>query len=328
MLCRAGAFKGRLSYTHPKATQNNLNPKQIALYVERDGVIVWGGIIWTVRRTPNSNLLDIGATGFWDYFNHRLIRWSMAFTLAHGTAIDQLSIARAIIGTAQSALLSPGGSIGLLLDPTLSGVIRERTYNVWDRKNVATAIQELSALEDGFDFRVDSQWESGAITKRMRWGYPRLGTRSGLVFELGGNVEALAWQLDGSQDANQIDAIGAGEGASMLIATASDPSQLTAYPLLEAITSYKDVSEFGTLQNHAIADLVARTGSFGLSNIIVRTTTDAPVGSWTVGDDVYIRANDGFVQIEGFYRIVSDSVSVDANGKEDATIAFSGSEQF
>lgn len=322
VLCRAGAFTGRLPYTHPKATLLNINPKQIALYVERDGVIVYGGIIWTAR-VSGSNLLEVGSEGFWSYFNRRLIRHTIDLS-----STDQLDIARRILNDAQSATLSPGGSINLLIDSDLSGVLRQRTYNAFERKTVSTAVEELSALDNGFDFRVDCQWESNAITKRLRWGYPRLGVRGGLVFELGGNAQAVAWLLDGSKDANLVDAVGAGEGANMLISTASDPSQLTAFPLLETTVSFKDVTMPDTLADHAIAALAARSGSLGLSNVVIRTTTDAPVGSWTVGDDVRIRADDGFLQIDSLYRIVSDQVKVDAQGNEDVSIAFSGSEQF
>ncbi len=323
VLCRAGSARASIPYTHPKATFANLEPKRTALFIERDGQIVWGGIIWTARRSENATTVDIGAEGFWSYFKRRRVRWNLVFTAA-----DQLTIAKTIIDRCQDAGYSPGGNIGVLTDTTTCGVLRDRTYNAYERKLASDAVEQLAALQNGFDFGITCQWESGVITKRLHWNYPQRGVRSGLVFELGANVQAIGWLLDGTHDANSVTSIGAGEGASMLIASSSDTSQLAVYPLLEDVTSYKDVTSTATLAAHAQADLAARNGTSGLSNLVARLTDDVTVGSWTEGDQVYVRAHDGFVDFEGWYRIVQDEIDVDDQGYETAKLTFAGVENF
>src|SRR5437764_7624547 len=47
-------------------------PTRTALYIDRDGDLVWGGIIWT--RRPARDGMQITASGFLSYFDKRRIR--------------------------------------------------------------------------------------------------------------------------------------------------------------------------------------------------------------------------------------------------------------
>src|SRR5689334_2722493 len=48
-------------------------PCRRCLYVWRDGVPQWGGIIWTRSYDSTNRQIQIGAADFWSYFDHRKV---------------------------------------------------------------------------------------------------------------------------------------------------------------------------------------------------------------------------------------------------------------
>lgn len=313
-LSRAGSLSAKIPHDHPKATPDILDPDSTLLYILRGDVIVWSGFLATVRKSKQQGMLDLGGLSWWWLMSRRKIRWDATYA-----QVDQLDIARDIL---TRTFAVPGGNTGWVLDTNDSGVLRDRAYNAFEIKKVHTAIQELGDVENGFDFRLDSNYESGVIVERMRFGYPSLGTRTNLVFELGGNCEAVSWARDGTSKTNLFDAVGAGEGADMLIRTAQAPADLGHYPLLEDDNAWKDVSDPDTLNHHALAALAARRNVLGITDIDVRTTTDVPVGTWTMGDEVTLQGTDGFLSLDGRFRILADEIKVSNEGNEVATISF------
>lgn len=77
----AGSFEGTIDVVpqtdHLRLYENTL-PGRTALYVMRDGVCVWGGIIWTRSYDIVSKTLQVSGNEFTSYFYHRHIwkTWS------------------------------------------------------------------------------------------------------------------------------------------------------------------------------------------------------------------------------------------------------------
>ena len=91
-------------------------------------------------------------------------------------------------------------------------------------KPVLEAMRELAKADPGFEF-VDDVADDGASTnpgKRIRLGYPRLGTTGAtdLLFEHPGNVDTYTWTKAGGDSPNRLFAIGAGDGPNMLVESA------------------------------------------------------------------------------------------------------------
>ena len=129
-----GTFRGSLHTRDPRvlalAPRRLTEPGRTALYVDRDGVLVWGGIIWTTRYTADDGALELGAADFLSYFEHRFVlphpllpgvpvseQPPVLFPYEGGEAVDQLFIAESLLALAQSA---PGGDLGIR--PRRSGV--------------------------------------------------------------------------------------------------------------------------------------------------------------------------------------------------------------
>src|ERR1700751_6160441 len=79
----AGQFMGQLVLSDPNVQKIGpiaaTQPGRTALYIDRAGKLVWGGIIWTRRYTNSSFILEITANEFWSYFAHRLIVYNAVF---------------------------------------------------------------------------------------------------------------------------------------------------------------------------------------------------------------------------------------------------------
>lgn len=312
-----GGFSASIGHRHQKATRTNLDPARTAIHVERDGVIVWSGILWTARAGSQSGTLAIGGEGWWSYFRRRRIRLTKTYT-----ATDHLAIAQDLINYAQGI---GGGNIGIVVGAEVSGVLRDRTYNGYERKKIGEAIEQLASVQGGFDFAIDVAYDgTGTIVKTLRFGYPRRGRVTDLVWDLGANLEDLTQASDGARQANLVDALGAGDADAMLIATAADTSMLSAYPLLEDAITLKDVTVQSTLQAHAAGELQNRRRPVAtLPTVLARSAApDTALGSFIVGDSLTVRGTDGWISVDERMRIMGYDVSVDEAGKETVAVSF------
>lgn len=307
-------------------------PLRTKMFVQRDGVLIWGGQIIEPRTYDSgSGKLTLNAQETVGYFKSRYVP-----TLnLRGT--DQIQIATAIVqqlqtGSAASAGLAvaaPGGN---------SGILRDGVYSQWDYTDGLTALTDMTELEFGFEFATQVVWGAGGLpSETLILAYPRLGkiAPAGVVTVLeyneagGGNVESYSWP----------------EGPGMFTrtwadATTPDGVQLdahydaaallsTGWPLLEQRVDYSSAkpTTLATLQGYA-----NKQGKIAAQELVAATFTckaDAGlvVGSWALGDDVRVRITDwrfppgpqGQPGFDGFLRIAGAQVSTDTGGMEQYT---------
>lgn len=300
LLNGAGHFTGDLKLGDPRVTKLNWDssskPSRTALYVDRDGVLIWGGIIWTrgPYRASKQTLL-IGGLEFWSYFQLRKRTGRYIVDTKTYTNADQLFIARDLINYAQAKV---GGNIGVVVNSEVGNppVLRNQTYNSYDFMPVGQAVEQLAAVVNGFDFSIEVAYVNGVPTKTFVPSQPRRGTaapNNGLVFEYPGNVVDYAWPEDGTEQANTAYVIGSGQGQGMLRSSSSVPSLIDAgYPLLEYLESFKNEGAQSVLDAKAQALVQARSGVVILPELYVRSDSDPVLGSYSTGDDVRVRIAD------------------------------------
>lgn len=310
VLNRAGGFQASINLRHPKATRNNLNPGSTVIYVERDGVIMGSGfILWRAVPKSDAGTIDLSGEGLWSYFARRHVR-----TLKTYAATDQFAIAQDLLNYAQS---QTGGDIHIVVGTETSGVLRDQTYKAEERKPIAQAIEQLSAVINGFDFVIESKWVGSSIVSTFVPSYPKRGRTTTLVFELGSNVSSLSEEIDAGSMAWLVDAFGdKPTNESALVATATDSSQYPAYPLLEKVTQYSGITILDTLQGHADADLALYKNPLELPSFTIQPSPDSAPGAWITGDTVTVRAQDGMIDVDGQFRIVSFNIAVNDAGGE------------
>jgi hypothetical protein len=319
------------------------------LVIERDGVVVWCGIIWAAPYDDGSQSRSVRAASDWSYFRRRFIDYSSTYT---GT--DQFTIARQIVNAARGPV-GLAGDIGVTVPVTTSGVTRDRTYTASELKPVAEAVEELAAVDNGFDFGIDCAYTSaGVLQKVLNFSYPRRGRNylnTGHVFELGRNVISFSWPSDGTRVANKVFATGQGEGnetstieesgggatstrgaAGRTIGLAIDANSIRplsaggpGYPLLEKQIQLSDVTVQDTANRYAQAELAFSTSPIVLPEITVRGDRDPEIGTYIAGDACRLIIPAGMTPrfpdgLDTYYRIIEYQVMVDDNGTEEVKL--------
>ena len=305
-----GVLRGTIPYadeTLPLDPEAASVPGRTALYVDRDGVIVWGGIVWT--REPAAAGKTIQAAEFLSYYQHRYVKTTLSTDTSLVTNpayvpdgqrlyADQKYIVWSLL---QYAHAQTGGSIGVdtnALTAPPHGINRTVTYFAFERPEIYKAIADLAAADDGFDFAIEVGWTPAANNlppkrfKRARTWFPRRGrtaAESGLVFVKGGPASSILsyeWPENGAAMATEVSGLGEGNGEAKLVATAANGDLLASgWPLLEQVTSYDGVVDPVQLQGLTNAELTARSSAQTQPTFEVSADTDPEFGSYSVGDE-------------------------------------------
>ena len=305
------------------------------LIIERDGVIVWCGIIWVAGYNDADQTRDVRASDEGSYWRRRLVTYDQTFTASTAT-----TIAQTVIATAQAA---QGGNINVTVVREINAAYTEPavtlTLDRYELRTVGEVIEELAIADGGFEYDYSYTWNSGGtVDKTLTMSYPRRGRRfseSGHVFEVGRNVNEFTWPSDGTRVANKVFATGNGEGDAMLISSAADTYQILpgssggpGYPLLEEVTSSKRTrGTDGQTQLDALTAgrIKAVATPVVLPEITVRADLDPVFGSYITGDACRVivppnlspRFPDG---LDTYRRIVGWNVRVDDEGTEAVTL--------
>ncbi|MGD1220009.1 hypothetical protein AB9Q10_16450 [Streptomyces krungchingensis] len=306
-----GRLTGTVPYndeTLPLDPDTACRPARTAVYVDRDGVLVWGGIVWTRQDATGGK--QIQASEFLSYFQHRYVKKTLStdtsllidpnFVDQGGQRLysDQKFIVWSLLRYATD---QPGGSIQLDINPltgTAHGIPRTATYFGYERPEIYKTISELAAADDGFDFTIEVGWTSAANNqapvryRRARAWYPRRGrtvTESGLVFSKGGGYGSILsydWPEDGTSMVTEMSGLGAGSGEAKIVKTATAQDLIdSGWPLLEGVASYDGVVDEAQVQGMTNADLEASSASQTQPTFEVSADTDPEFGSYQVGDE-------------------------------------------
>lgn len=292
------------------------------VYVERGGIVVGDGIVWDPRKDPGSRDLICQGAGLASYLSRRRIRDTRDYQ-----GVDLGLIAKDLVDWSQGVgSLAYGTTIGpangwIDIDTSAVAAVGTTHFRTWpgyERKPVADALGELDALEDGLDWWIGVEGGGGTFSRVMRVWHPRRERLTDLVYEWGTNLDDYGVSHQGSLAANLVDAIGQGEGVDMKVATRQDAGVLSAYPLLEDILAMKDVTSVANLADAAGETLRRRATPPVVPTLTLRIGPGTRYGMWALGDRVRVRIDDGWVQVDGLYRIVAWQVSV--NDAHDETV--------
>jgi hypothetical protein len=330
-LNQAGTFTGHLLISGINTDQFNVMPSTIpgktGLYVDRNGELVWGGVIWGRTYNSQAQTLTFQAREWVSYFERRRINQDIAFT-----QIDQLVIAKDLMQNAQSETY---GDIGIVYNTegqTTSGVLVDRVYYFYELKTVFNAIQDLSRQGDGFDFHIDVYYDETTHlpVKAFNTYYPRLGTAysptslTAPVFEFpAGNIVEYEYPEDGSIAANTVYALGAGSNEGKLLSVAQDLTKFAeGWALLEDQANYSDVTDISVLDSLAAGQVRALAYPPTTLKVVAPPYVNPEFGSYVVGDDARIIIQDNRFPngLDAIYRIVGLSVQPGEDGPERITL--------
>lgn len=320
-----GTFSGTGSFAAQPDLMAYLVRRKHALWVDRDGRLVWGGILYEVDPDITSRTARIGASGFLSYFDRTPIETTLAYV-----ATDQLTIATSLIDYAQSGF-NQNVRVTYTV-PTSSGVLRDRTYNWWDNKYVGSALVDLAQVDGGFEFIEGYNYGPDGVTPVpvIVIGYPTVGRSSTKLLwtyndsypgGAAGNVATYTWPFNGANSANRVIEQGAGEGSEMLSVTLANSVETSVgYPRYTTTISRQDVSETDTLIAHGVVDLAELVGDRVVPTFTVRASSSPMLGEWMLGDVARFRLSsclhrpnpDGSPGYDSNLRIVGATINPQA----------------
>lgn len=297
--------------TTPQAVSlSALIPGATGLYVERDGVILWGGVLWSMQMSVRDSVANLSAEGFMSYLRRLHIQQDLQYT-----SQDQGAIAKDLL---EKAMAKGGADIGLTATLPATSVSRDRLYPAIERKSYGEAIEQLANVRDGFVWRFEHSWNgTDQIDSIFQMDVSALGRLTDYVFDLGVNMVLLDLSLDGSLLANYAEAWGQADSSEAgFYRSDFDSAAITSFPLLETIQSFTDIKKEDSLQKKA-EELTAR-GASAMKRVSLEVFPDAipTLGSYEVGDRVQVRGSYGGLVVSGVWRIMSLAVSVDTDGRE------------
>ncbi|MFJ5923846.1 hypothetical protein ACIQF6_14735 [Kitasatospora sp. NPDC092948] len=331
---RTGSLSGTVPIPTQRAAQQArdvLIPGRTMLYLERHTTfsteIAWAGVLWAITPTADERGLytcPIVAAGLESWLRgHRMLTDTL--TWAGG---DQLAIARALVAYAQGV---PGGDLRIEMDPTqLSGVARDRTYAATDLPWIGGLLDQLGAVEGGFEWRIQVYRGGDGVRHRaLRLGYPILtagtgdvlltspGAVRGHALPMDATMMATAWQSRGASiNTNQ-----AADSVPLLSDLLVSTDDIAAgWPRLDGSSDYSTVSEPDTLTSHARADLARYRAPVAIPSI---TVLSSAAGQLQLGSYIRLKIAAGDLWYsEGLsarYRIVGLRVQPAERGRPTTT---------
>lgn len=266
----------------------------------------WAGEIQFRRADSNNNQWVYTAVNWLGKLAQRLIGDNV--TPISYTSTDAATIIQDAITLAQT---QPNGDMGLTFGRMDTSVSRDRTDLQF--ASLLELIQGLTNdhIQNGVDVEI-------APNKTVNVYYPTQGTtRPEIVFATGENILSWSFSEDGTAMANDVTALGAGQGISMLTSHTQSADYLrSSYGLRQAATSYKDVSEQDTLDGHAASDLARRQQTVAVLTITVDGSLTPVLGTYGTGDVVTIQINEGTFQLNQPLRIAGLKVMPGNDGEE------------
>lgn len=184
----------------------------------------------------------------------------------------------------------------------------------WESPDCGQEIDTL-ARETPFDYREEHTWADDSkdtVEHRLRLGYPRLGRRQhNLRFVEGENVaDVVTVTRDGDEFANEIVGLGAGEGRETIRSRVPNrDGRLRRVRVLED----KSVRREGRMRALAGDALATFRDLRDITRCSVWNHPHAPLGSFHVGDDVFVEARTGWADEGLWCRILAVTWSPDTD---------------
>lgn len=326
---------GRLSaslplgpYAEPKGTPDRFRrcrellaattPDLMTVMVVRDKVIMGEWLIWTRSRTNGPDPVTIGAVEVRSWWEHIAVD---GFTAR--TNVDQLTLVRDL---ARHALARPPGISCTVAEPGLSGNIVDEADYPTGTDFVGKIMDELGDGVNGFDWWVDTAWDTSSPTLRvkrtLRIAWPRRGQPLEAIIDIPLSTPSqsgvqLKLDEDGTKVAPMVYMTGTGEGDTQLVSRGINADLIEWYPALNKIDSRSSQSSQTLLDAQSAAVAAASRTADLPTTVTLKAVGDLQLGTYAPGDTLPVEmegcANfpDGY---NGRVRILGYTIKPPADG--------------
>ena len=308
-----------------KITFANIYPWTTSIYIERNGEILIGGIITACSPSTEEGTLTIQAATLYYYTAARILKNTKVYNYGD----DQTSV---VCKDLIDQLISDF-DIGWQVDCPASGVTREWDlipFYAYERREFATLFDRLMKFDNGFDISIDSEWSGGQIIDTFKTHYPKKGIRKVtkwvkyLKGEPGSNIDIVNATFDGNEQANSLHVLGKGEAYAMLLTTATNTNKIGVgkYPLIERVYTDKSLDTDQELVDRG-SELLRLSAEPRITAQLMLDPDhqDTQIGTFAVGDEINIEASDGWVVMDGVWRITDYAMEVTDGEQENLNVS-------
>lgn len=256
-------------------------PGKTWIAVERNGVAIWHGYIWSRVYSAQSKSVQLFAQSFEHYPKKRIIRSDLTYS-----GVDQRNIFRDLWDQMQAPV---GGNANINVPSAFSTLVPiDLTILATEFKYYDNVMTSLSNAVDGFDWYISVTKDGILYRKDLRIGYPTLGTSESpgmTVFEYPGNITQYYLTEPMADAGTHIYVIGAGEGSDMLIGTYINTDAISGGSLIwDANVSRKDINSQELLDGLAAQEGHIRTPPMSVIKMNVKGNLAPEFGSYNLGD--------------------------------------------
>lgn len=307
-------------------------PARTGLYIERDGQIVYGGVIWSRSYNSQSATMSLAGREFESYFGRRRISTTNIF----GPNTDQFTVVKTLIDAAQAAAYG-----NIQIDTSGIGLCGQNIPDVlaiygYERRNLLDVISDLAKQEPpyGFDFHVDVAYGAGnTLTRAFNLSYPHKGidyatNQFAPMLEFPGSIIAYSYPENGSALTNTLYGFGAGSSDSQYVSSQSSAESFAnGFPLLEDVQSFSQIPDPRIVDNLTKAQVLAKDSPVVVMEARWAPVVDAVTGAVAaptpneinIGDQVRIRIKDDrfTTQVDTVLRVVKTAVRVGDDGSSE-----------
>lgn len=264
----------------------------------------WIGMVEKFSAADNG-ATQVGLVHLGEYLNHRMMTQTVTFK-----QVSQTQIAAQI-----TALAAPQG-VPIIPIAAPSTWLRDRTYNSWERKFIGEALEDLSSIIEGIDWRYEYQRSSAGKWSMQIIFQDEVGEETNLVAR--SDYENFEYNLDvdAKDQATYVDQLGQGEEEGIPIAHAEDTSNF--YPRFDAAPS-TDAVEMPTLEEYAGGYLEDHQEPTTLPSLVLKGW-DVDPALVRIGNTINVQSNFGAVTYKGDARIVGVSWALDVDSPVTRTV--------
>lgn len=323
-----GTFRGtiRLDTTgvDNEDVVNATVPGKSWVVAERDGTVVWDGIVWSSTYESQGKTFQITARET-EAYPGKITMPDYSFSG------DPKNAMRNLWSTMQSL---PNCNLGVDIPGTFTTVTTvDISTLASDRKYF---FDRMTAVADGegtgFDWKIRTTKDGDTYRRVLTIGTPLLGATdaSNMSFEYPGNILNY-WRTDGITNAGtHLFLQGSGDGSDALVATATQQTMLNnGFPRYDLVLSRKDIDNLTLLQSMATQLGTQRRPPLSTIKVVVKGDLDPLFGSYGLGDMATLAIRDprhpnGF---QADVRLIAwEYQPEDSQTIEQATLVFEGDE--
>lgn len=324
-----GELRGRLSPRLLATNPTLADPGNTLIYVESEGQLEWGGIVWDVRT--QGDVYSIEAASWSSYLMKRFDLHGEHGGRGPYTYADRCQVIRNIWTYAQE---QPDGNLGVTVDATTStskiGTPDDVHHSYWyEQKSLGDQVDELVSDQGTPEYTCVTSWNPAKtdVVKRIKLGWPRLGARrTDIEFSSGVNIIEDPEEVRSGDDyAQVVIGTGAGDGSAKLRQVSAVRNGRLR---LEATEAFPEVNGNDVLKARTEWARAWRQSLGRVETITLHDTPAAPFGSWQVGDDVYTRIHNNWTSFTGWCRVTGWTIRPTAPGGPQAVVSLKPSAMY